>query len=179
MEVNDFDFRTVPRTTTGLDRHARFRATSEWRVIQALPGKFRTSTSRSLAKTSNLPGDRAYRWGPRCTTVRHAWLRYVPRPPGECAPWCSGKRKPIIGMDLRIETQRRIGNDRGSPEGSIPANLLPIKDLANISPLPVRIRRDEHACLKSGTGYDRAGSRFVTALEILALSGPVVRSLIV
>jgi hypothetical protein len=34
-------------------------------------------------------------------------------------------------------------------------------------------------CLKSGTGYDRAGSRFVTAVEILALSGPVVRSLIV
>src|SRR6266852_8595150 len=60
MEVNDFDFRTVPRTTTGLDRHSRFRATSEWRVIQALPGKFRTSTSRSLATTSNLSADRAY-----------------------------------------------------------------------------------------------------------------------
>jgi len=52
-----------------------------------------------------------------------------------------------------------IGNDRGSPKGSIPANPLPMKDLAHISLLSVRIGRDEH-----GTSYDRAGSPFVTAV---------------
>jgi len=45
-----------------------------------------------------------------------------------------------------------------------------MKDLAHISLLSVRIGRDEH-----GTSYDRAGSPFVTAVEMLALSGPVVR----
>src|SRR6266480_6903658 len=42
------DFRTGAQISSG------------WRVIQALPGKFRTSTSRSLATTSNLFVDRAY-----------------------------------------------------------------------------------------------------------------------
>ena len=83
--------------------------------------------------------------GPTLSDRAARWLRYVPTPPGECAPLCSAKRKPIIGTDLRIETERRIGDDRGSPEGSIPANLLPMKDLAHISPLPVRIGRDEYA----------------------------------
>jgi hypothetical protein len=69
--------------------------------------------------------------GPRCSSVRARWLAYFARPPGECA-LCSAKRKPIIGLDLRIEAERRIAS------------------------------------------FDRAGSPGVTAVEMLALSGPVV-----
>ncbi len=69
--------------------------------------------------------------GPRCSSVRARWLAYFARSPGECA-LCSAKRKPIIGVDLRIEAQRRIAS------------------------------------------FDRAGLPGVTAVEMLALSGPVV-----
>jgi len=113
-------------------------------------------------------------------SVAPPWLRYFPTPRGECAPLCS---------DQAEVDNRTVASDRKSEARSLMTEVLQCSPYRQIHCqrkilhififcrfylLSVRIWARRALCLKSAS-YDRAGSPFVTAVEMLALSAPGVR----
>jgi hypothetical protein len=94
--------------------------------------------SRSLAKRSNLSGDRT-RTSWACAIRVRTLAAVFSETCGRLRLLVSGQAETDNGLDFRTEPQRRIDNTRGLPKGSIRANPLPVKDPTRTSLLPVRI----------------------------------------